>query len=285
MFVINIFIDTVTDNEILAQASDSVRITIGVFALLGLINRAATVVCSIILYRNFGENYRGLRRIVEGGRISKFQKARAGQVFVESSQTAAAGVGSTGQSRQDMLESGDGEGRTGAPAASSAVRVKNPLEAIAQWGSRSAASTAATDGGGGGSSTSGGGGGTALWAARASSGGHGVRRQDEAGLISHSSSSSISSSGSSMSNGGGGGGSVDGGAGTPASPPGIAPGPGYSSRRGGGEGGSHIRVATQDWPQQQQSPVAPSPTASMLSLGNGGGRIGGPIARGQRLER
>jgi hypothetical protein len=54
----------------------SVEITIAVFALLTLANRAVTCVCSVILFRKFGEQYRGLRAIIEGGRLAKFDRQR-----------------------------------------------------------------------------------------------------------------------------------------------------------------------------------------------------------------
>ena len=53
-------------------ASITVQGTIAAFAVLAIINRIATVACSIILYRNFGERYAGLRRIFDGGRMRKF---------------------------------------------------------------------------------------------------------------------------------------------------------------------------------------------------------------------
>jgi hypothetical protein len=73
IFIINVGIDYYTDNALLSlNGSPSILITILIFAILAIINRIATVWCSVMLFRSFGEPYRPLRRIFEGGRMSKF---------------------------------------------------------------------------------------------------------------------------------------------------------------------------------------------------------------------
>jgi hypothetical protein len=61
-------------NGLFGDASWSVRATIVVMGILAIVNRVATVVCSVLLFRNFGPNYVGLRRIIMGDRKGKFNQ-------------------------------------------------------------------------------------------------------------------------------------------------------------------------------------------------------------------
>ena len=84
-------IDVITNgtNGLFGDASWSVRATIVVMGILAIINRIATVVCSLFLYRNFGPNYVGLRRIIMGDRKGKFnQRAQQASFAPESSGVA-----------------------------------------------------------------------------------------------------------------------------------------------------------------------------------------------------
>lgn len=61
--------------------------TIGFMAMLSIINRIITVVCSVLLYINFGPNYVGLRRIIVSDRRSKFNRSRQTQ-YIENTNTS-----------------------------------------------------------------------------------------------------------------------------------------------------------------------------------------------------
>lgn len=142
-FIVNVAIDAFTDNSILRLASTpAVRITIGVFGLLAVVNRILTVGCSILLYRAFGtERYAGLRRIFEGGRMQKFGRGRmtGGGAGTSSSTAAAVGGGGAAPSAAGRLAAGAPAqaqgGRATVNPASGAVLKKG---ASASGGARSA---------------------------------------------------------------------------------------------------------------------------------------------------
>ena len=71
--IIAVAADAVSGGDVLLrEASPSVRTTIAVMGALAVVNRIATVACSVALFYNFGPNYVGLRRIIMGDRKSKF---------------------------------------------------------------------------------------------------------------------------------------------------------------------------------------------------------------------
>ena len=84
-FIVAVAADTFASNAspcgdqlggLLARATKcSLRTTIAIMGVLAILTRVATVVCSVVLYLNFGPNYIGLRRIIMGDRKSKFQHA------------------------------------------------------------------------------------------------------------------------------------------------------------------------------------------------------------------
>jgi len=78
VFIVSIAVDVLNGDETLLQGagSASVRATIAAMAALALLNRAATVAVSVVLYRQFGPGYVGLRRIIDGDRRSKFNRHR-----------------------------------------------------------------------------------------------------------------------------------------------------------------------------------------------------------------
>jgi hypothetical protein len=90
-FIIGVAVDSYTTNILLPLAQGSVRDTIAVMAALALVNRVGTVVCSIVLYRRFGADYRGLRRILEGDRVRQFKRGRVKKLVAAPTQTSAQG--------------------------------------------------------------------------------------------------------------------------------------------------------------------------------------------------
>lgn len=74
MFVINVGVE----RDVLFQyASMTDTIIIYCTALVALVNRLITVALSVALFRNFGDKYHGLRRVLEGGdAIQRFEKAK-----------------------------------------------------------------------------------------------------------------------------------------------------------------------------------------------------------------
>jgi hypothetical protein len=75
MFIINVAVQHV----VLLRYIDyePILIAVCIFAILTILNRAATVLISIGLYKNFGTKYAGLRRILQGGgALEKFEKVR-----------------------------------------------------------------------------------------------------------------------------------------------------------------------------------------------------------------
>lgn len=61
----------------LVSSSRSMLATMAIFAAISILNRAVTVALSIGLYRDFGEQYRGLRRLLEGpDRLRRFNRGR-----------------------------------------------------------------------------------------------------------------------------------------------------------------------------------------------------------------
>lgn len=81
-FIIGICVDVVMSGDqgvpsLLDLAyGKSVEFTIATMAVAAILNRIATVVCSVILYANFGPNYVGLRRIIMSDRKGKFNRSR-----------------------------------------------------------------------------------------------------------------------------------------------------------------------------------------------------------------
>jgi hypothetical protein len=116
---------TQNGNKLLAAVNRPVmQGTILTFAVLALINRAVTVGVSVQLFRNFGPNYEGLRRILAGGRLAKFNQTRVvesarpqtGSGVVSPNPLRSAGLGSLGGgergagvvSEADAAGAGDG---------------------------------------------------------------------------------------------------------------------------------------------------------------------------------
>ena len=132
-FIIAVIVETVTSGRLLALAVDnSVRWIVGVMAALALLNRAATVAATVVLYRNFGPSYVALRRIIEVDRKEAFSRSRSKRL--SSNKAAAAGGGADGGAAAED-DAGD---RGGAGGAASLARV----EALAQQSSRAAAAAA-----------------------------------------------------------------------------------------------------------------------------------------------
>lgn len=64
-FLINIAIDYIRHGNLLRDANTtSIQATIFVFAGICIANRIVTVICSYLLYRSFGERFKGVRRIL-----------------------------------------------------------------------------------------------------------------------------------------------------------------------------------------------------------------------------
>jgi hypothetical protein len=97
------------------DASWSVRATIVVMGILAIVNRVATVVCSVFLFRNFGPNYVGLRRIIMGDRKGKFNQRAQQASFAPDS-----GV--------SMSVNGDSSVTEEKIAASTSTAVVNPVD-------------------------------------------------------------------------------------------------------------------------------------------------------------
>jgi hypothetical protein len=74
-FIVNIGIEVFAGNLLTGATDSVVRGTIAAFALLAIINRVGTVICTIILFRDFGTTkYAGLKRILaNGSRIARFK--------------------------------------------------------------------------------------------------------------------------------------------------------------------------------------------------------------------
>jgi hypothetical protein len=119
-FVVNIAIDYFSKNALLASAEHaSVIVTIGIFGILTVINRLLTVICSIILYRSFGEKYQGLRRLLAGDRLLRFGRGRRTKLAAETSGNGHGNVRlPTGYVAGAELQHTDG------------VTVANPLQSI-----------------------------------------------------------------------------------------------------------------------------------------------------------
>lgn len=74
--IILLIVDTFVTNDLFILAtSESLRVTILVMGILAIINRIATVATAVLLFTNFGPNYVGLRRIIEGNKRSRFLQA------------------------------------------------------------------------------------------------------------------------------------------------------------------------------------------------------------------
>lgn len=78
VFIATVAADVVTEGILLVEAkSPNVKYTILIMAVLTLMNRAATVAVSVLLYRSFGEQYQGLKRLIgSGDRKTLFNRHR-----------------------------------------------------------------------------------------------------------------------------------------------------------------------------------------------------------------
>lgn len=74
-FLINVAVE---HEDLLVYATQSnIRLTIYIFACITFANRIVTVALSVVLFRNFGDRYKGLRRILEGGgALRRFEQAK-----------------------------------------------------------------------------------------------------------------------------------------------------------------------------------------------------------------
>ena len=80
-YIIWMAVVSLTDAGLFADvpASPAVRATIAAFGVFALVTRAATVVLAALLFADFGERYRGLRRLLEGAgadRLRRFDRSR-----------------------------------------------------------------------------------------------------------------------------------------------------------------------------------------------------------------
>jgi hypothetical protein len=124
-----------------------VQVTIAVMAVLAVLNRVATVVCSVLLYVNFGPNYVGLRRIIMSDRRSKFNRKRQTQ-FAGSKGPGSKAGGSAGSGGSTPPVDGPSSAAAdvqlrdlSAPAAGTAVSTTNPFAAATASASGGAAGT------------------------------------------------------------------------------------------------------------------------------------------------
>jgi hypothetical protein len=124
-----------------------VQVTIAVMAVLAVLNRVATVVCSVLLYVNFGPNYVGLRRIIMSDRRSKFNRKRQTQ-FAGSKGPGSKAGGAVGAGESTPSVDGPSSAAAdvqlrdlSAPAAGTAVSTTNPFAATTASASGGAAGT------------------------------------------------------------------------------------------------------------------------------------------------
>ena len=92
-FILGIAVDTLTSSVPVLKLSaytGSLRATIAVMGVLAVLNRGATVLCTALLYANFGPNYVGLRRVIMGDRKGRFHSRRASFAHEDASSSAAA---------------------------------------------------------------------------------------------------------------------------------------------------------------------------------------------------
>jgi uncharacterized membrane protein len=76
MFIVSMAYDYWTENNVLRDATTEVSITVGVFALLGVLNRILTVIFSALLYAAFDQpEYAAVQRIIISGRAA-FNRSR-----------------------------------------------------------------------------------------------------------------------------------------------------------------------------------------------------------------
>jgi hypothetical protein len=76
-YIIGVLIENARDGRLFSLAvSRSVRLTIFLIGIVNIVIRLATVLISVLLFRRFGPDFVPLRRIIEGDKNSKFDRAR-----------------------------------------------------------------------------------------------------------------------------------------------------------------------------------------------------------------
>ena len=133
-FIVAIAADALTnaDSVLLARAATSnLRYTIAAMGALAILNRLATVACSVFLYRNFGPRYVGLRRIIMSDRKVKFNSRKASYARdTVGPPGAGAGAGAGAGGAGSGAASAGGAGGAGAGDAAANAAVAGPAAGV-----------------------------------------------------------------------------------------------------------------------------------------------------------